>query len=617
MKGNYTMKQSLIRMQVLLDTARNLNSKQDTNLILKILLAKCLEYIPGGDIGAIFLYNEETNKLDMRAWDGMNDIVKTVSLNLGESMTGITFNAKKPIFFCTNEIVLEAMSTMNNSNLQKAINGRANPININSSICCPLMFSGKILGVLVIDNINKTTSLKLDDVSFLEDISVQAAIALNNAQSLEKEKQNNSMLKDYTEIIEKEKNNFQYALETHKKFTAMVLEGSTIGDIISEASQMISCDIFIVDSLFCINENTLNNPELIKQFQDLINNLISQISSINTGISEIVLYDYSFKVLPIIVNQDVLGWLFILLDECELETLDEITIERTTTIIALEILKATNLFNIEQSLKGDFIDNLLKNPDAPYTEALCSRYKISKNGEFKTLYFEFYFSDMMDHSAYKQDQYIIKAMNRFYQILTSSLKKVIDYSLSMIKGSTIVTIINHDNQDSNTLDKVFDIFASEYDFYSKHLPFKVDYKVTVSQKFNSLNDFKLSYDHVLSLINMMKKYGKKDKVIYYDDKSIKHFLAQSSEFELNAYMNRLLGPLLLYKGQSKKEFLNTLEIYLKSNCNWTYTKKQLFIHGNTLSYRINRISNILNLDLNNYQDRLNLQIAFEIREMFL
>lgn len=55
---------------------------------------------------------------------------------------------------------------------------------------------------------------------------------------------------------------------------------------------------------------------------------------------------------------------------------------------------------------------------------------------------------------------------------------------------------------------------------------------------------------------------------------------------------------------------------LKSGANWTATKKVMLIHGNTLSYRLNRLKEILGYDLNEYYANLRLKIAFEIIELY-
>ena len=64
-----------------------------------------------------------------------------------------------------------------------------------------------------------------------------------------------------------------------------------------------------------------------------------------------------------------------------------------------------------------------------------------------------------------------------------------------------------------------------------------------------------------------------------------------------------LKPLLDYDLESGKNFLRTLEVYLHCNCSINQTAQQLFVHRNTLSYQIERIQALLNVDLESAEIR--------------
>ncbi|MCK4901006.1 MAG: helix-turn-helix domain-containing protein, partial [Anaerolineales bacterium] len=72
--------------------------------------------------------------------------------------------------------------------------------------------------------------------------------------------------------------------------------------------------------------------------------------------------------------------------------------------------------------------------------------------------------------------------------------------------------------------------------------------------------------------------------------------------ELSAFQEETIGPLLAYDGN--EELIRTLESYFKHNANLSQTAEALFIHRNTLLYRMERIAQILDLDFNNPENRL-------------
>ncbi|MFR9192700.1 MAG: helix-turn-helix domain-containing protein [Anaerovoracaceae bacterium] len=57
--------------------------------------------------------------------------------------------------------------------------------------------------------------------------------------------------------------------------------------------------------------------------------------------------------------------------------------------------------------------------------------------------------------------------------------------------------------------------------------------------------------------------------------------------------------------------VKTLEVYFNNCRNSVNTARDLFIHRNTLLYRLEQISKILDLDLNNNEQVLIIQLALK------
>jgi DNA-binding PucR family transcriptional regulator len=65
----------------------------------------------------------------------------------------------------------------------------------------------------------------------------------------------------------------------------------------------------------------------------------------------------------------------------------------------------------------------------------------------------------------------------------------------------------------------------------------------------------------------------------------------------------------------KTELYPTLSVYLENNGNITVTAEKLFIHPNTLRYRINKIEKLLKTDLSNFESIVELSIAYKIDQL--
>ncbi len=73
-----------------------------------------------------------------------------------------------------------------------------------------------------------------------------------------------------------------------------------------------------------------------------------------------------------------------------------------------------------------------------------------------------------------------------------------------------------------------------------------------------------------------------------------------------------IGPLLEYDRQHATTLVRTLGNYLESGRNLDSSARAMFIHVNTLKYRLKRIQEIAQLDLNSAEERFNLHLAVKI-----
>jgi purine catabolism regulator len=75
----------------------------------------------------------------------------------------------------------------------------------------------------------------------------------------------------------------------------------------------------------------------------------------------------------------------------------------------------------------------------------------------------------------------------------------------------------------------------------------------------------------------------------------------------------IIAPLL--KEDNSEQLIETLKVYLECNLNCSKTASKLFIHNNTVRYRINRIQELCNINLENYIERLKIEITLRFLDM--
>ncbi len=105
-----------------------------------------------------------------------------------------------------------------------------------------------------------------------------------------------------------------------------------------------------------------------------------------------------------------------------------------------------------------------------------------------------------------------------------------------------------------------------------------------------------------------------NKVFSFGDLGLYHVLNHLRECEpLLDFYNQTLGALAAYDAEHDAQLIPTLEAFFTHLGNVSQTAEALHLHRNSLLYRLERIAEIGEVDLDNADDRFALQLALKVR----
>ena len=78
---------------------------------------------------------------------------------------------------------------------------------------------------------------------------------------------------------------------------------------------------------------------------------------------------------------------------------------------------------------------------------------------------------------------------------------------------------------------------------------------------------------------------------------------------LRTFRERLLGPLADYDARHNAELLLTLRLFLACDGSWSACASRMYVHVNTVRYRISRIEALTGRDLSALPDRVDFFLA--------
>jgi PucR family transcriptional regulator, proline-responsive transcriptional activator len=188
------------------------------------------------------------------------------------------------------------------------------------------------------------------------------------------------------------------------------------------------------------------------------------------------------------------------------------------------------------------------------------------------------------------------ALNHFTHVFTNQLKIIVLIG-SNGKGKDLLT--DSANDLTNTVLSQFN--------NKKVFP-------GIGNEYSSILQLRKSYLEALEVINAAKFIGKPEQLPFkYSKLGIFRYLEMiSSHHTKTNYINMDLQILEKKDQESQTKLLQTMEIYLLNNCRIKPTAEQLYIHTNTLKYRLNQIAELTSIDFDDFHLRIQLYVDLQL-----
>lgn len=174
------LKQTADRLGVLLTTSQALSSTLNLDQLLEQLLNRLAEVVPATDFGAIYIYDRQAEALVPRASAGVEwESFRQIRLHMGESISGRVLQSGQSVLSRTPHD-LDIDRGPERPETQRLFAQARFGRQIISNICVPLRSPmGEIIGTIALGSTH--AAFNEDDLSLLEGVAGQAAVAIENA----------------------------------------------------------------------------------------------------------------------------------------------------------------------------------------------------------------------------------------------------------------------------------------------------------------------------------------------------------------------------------------------------------------------------------------------------
>lgn len=139
-----------------------------------------------------------------------------------------------------------------------------------------------------------------------------------------------------------------------------------------------------------------------------------------------------------------------------------------------------------------------------------------------------------------------------------------------------------------------------------------DYTFYVGSSVNHSGVTKLSnaYVQAKKVIDLSQRKAWKNMIVDYRELGAYQLLLSIDDKEvMKRYFDDVLGKLEKMDSDNGSDYMEFLKVYFTCNCNINDTADKLFIHRNTVVYKIKKINELLNCDLSEIEVRVRLYLA--------
>lgn len=140
--------------------------------------------------------------------------------------------------------------------------------------------------------------------------------------------------------------------------------------------------------------------------------------------------------------------------------------------------------------------------------------------------------------------------------------------------------------------------------------------IGISRLSEDVSRFPAAFREAQEALQISVITGMGNKVIHYDDLGVYRILSRISDFdELERFRDEKLGPLLAYDRRNGTNLLNTLNAIIEASGNLRQASEDLFIHYNTLRYRLERIEQLSGIKVDSWRVMIEVALAIKAHQI--
>ncbi len=306
-------------------------------------------------------------------------------------------------------------------------------------------------------------------------------------------------------------------------------------------------------------------------------------------------------VVPIRINRVVIAYLLIWEGNHSIDYYDLFAIRLSYAMISGFLEQLHSIHSLERKLYDNFIKKLVEG-ELDSKEKVISTLDMLPNIHLDTSSRYIIISILMTESSFYEH---IGEMHRMSLLDAEDMNGI----YGLYDDHTLLILLDICNWTSPIIEKAKNKCGTILQQLLKYFP-HTEFKLGIGDPVDDILEVKKSYVEAMKSIEIGKYlYPEKDIIAFEDLGPFGLFRLENIQRKSFGSNFKYIEP--LFKEEDAEDLLNTLRAYLACNSNYNNAAKKLFIHSNTVRYRIAKVQRICNIDLQDSMERLKTEVALK------
>lgn len=407
-----------------------------------------------------------------------------------------------------------------------------------------------------------------------------------------------------------------YALDIQRKFSTLFLNDATLQRIIKEFGELTNTPIMLLNP-FKENIAISDNWNKLQDSPGDIINILSEKDAFQSDKNATIIINtpnvnqLDIAVYPIKSHTYFPYYLVILFPKNILYPVTEFAIDQGLMVLSFTILKNDKLYEVNKLRKSDYLSTLIDRQERSlFNEKEWFKYESNFGIKLSSFY-------QMVYVRVQETSNMIYTSRRYEEKLKLTYEWLDTHMVKELPGSVVFLdkIINNSIillQKEISSSALKEKLETLNHLIQKKLPINVLF--SCGQPYSHLDYLAKSLNEAKIIDRERTEFNNKEIVSVYKPKGITRLLENIEKEEAKYFSQDCLKILSYPQSEMDIELRKTLKAFLDNQCEITKTANELFIHRNTVKYRIDNIEELLDCKIDTPENSFKLRLALELTE---